>query len=110
MNRRSLRNLPLAALINLNGLIGPIDTSAGQGVQALFDRILRLLLVVAYPLAFFSLVYSAYLLITSTGKVEAYTTVRKNVGYLLIGSLIIIFSVYIVRFFITIFGTGTPTP
>jgi hypothetical protein len=107
--RQPLSAIPLAALINLNGLLGPINTDAGQGVQALFDRILRLMLVFAYPLAFVSLVYSAYLLITSAGKPEAYGAARKNINYLLVGSLIIIFAVYIVRFFITLFGSA-PAP
>jgi hypothetical protein len=80
------------------------DTSAGTGLSTLINHILDLLIAAAWPLAFIGIVYSAYILITSAGKVEAYAAVKKNVTFILTGILVIVLGLYGVRFIITLFG------
>lgn len=91
-----------AGLINFP--TGNLRQGAGVGVTDLFNRILDLLLAFAYPLAFISLAYCAYMLITSMGNPEAYAKTKKNVTYLVIGLFLVIFAAIIVRFFINIFS------
>lgn len=69
----------------------------------LANRILDLLTAIAYPLAFLSLVYSAYLLITAGGKPEAWTTTKKNLLNLCIGVFLISFASIFVRLVVNLF-------
>ncbi|MBU6388972.1 hypothetical protein KGQ71_00475 [Patescibacteria group bacterium] len=64
-----------------------------HSIADIANRILNVLLVFAYPLAFLALLYSAYLLITSAGKSDAYTKVKKNILYLSIGIFVIAMAV-----------------
>ena len=75
-----------------------IDPSAGTGVIQFVNRIIDIMLSIAYPLAFFSVLYSAYLLITSAGNPDAYAKTKKNVTYLITGVFLIVFAVVGVRF------------
>lgn len=67
------------------------------------NHILNLMLAIALPLAFVAILYSAFILLTSGGKPEAYAQVKKNVIYLLTGFFLIIFSTIILRFVLTLF-------
>ena len=80
------------------------DNSAATGIPVLLNRILNLLIAIAWPLAFAGLVYSAYTLLTSAGQVEAYSTVKKNIGFIVTGIVVIISGLYVIRFIITVFG------
>ena len=92
-------------LPGLNLQTGPLgSTEPGTGLAVLANRILDTLLAVAWPLAFIGILYSAYILISSAGKVEAYTTAKKNIGYLFIGITVIILGLYVIRGIIGIFG------
>lgn len=85
---KSILNLPTGAL----------DPGAGTGVDALVARILDTLLAFGYPLAFISILVSSYVLISGSGKPDAYTKVRKNLLYLCTGTILIVFATIIVRF------------
>jgi hypothetical protein len=75
-----------------------IDTQAGFGLVDFVNRIIEILLSLAYPLAFASIVYSAYVLISSNGNPDAFTKVKKNILYMVTGLFLIIFSVFGIRF------------
>lgn len=94
------------ALFNLSSATGSLNTDAGTGIQALANRILQIIIVFAYPLAFIAIVYSAYQLITSMGKPDAYASAKKNITYVFIGIFLVIFAGIIVRFFISVFGNN----
>jgi len=106
MKRPAFKLPPAAALaiFNFSGITGPINDGPGTGVQALADRLLHILLAVAYPLAFIAIVYSSYQLIMSSGKPEPYAQAKKNLTYLFIGIFLITIAGSIVRFFVTLFG------
>lgn len=84
---------------------GP-KTTAGD----IANGILSLLTSLAYPLAFLALLYTAYILVSSLGKPEAYTTAKKNITYVVIGIFLIVFAVAMVRFVTGLFSLPTPTP
>ena len=81
---------------------GSLSTNPGEGVIAIVNRIIDLLLAVAYPLAFAAIIYSAYLLITSAGNPEAYVKTKKNVMYLITGMFLIVFAIIGVKFITSI--------
>jgi len=106
MKRSPFKLPPAAALaiFNFNGITGAINDGPGVGIQSLAERILHILLAVAYPLAFIAILYSSYQLITSAGKPEPYAKAKANLINLFIGIFLIIIAGSIVRFFITLFG------
>ena len=81
-----------------------VDTRAGFGLVDFVNRIIEILLSLAYPLAFASIVYSAYVLITSNGNPDAFTKLKKNLTYLITGLFLIVFSVFGIRFLAGLFG------
>ena len=88
----------------------PLDPSGANPsaqVGQLVNHILNGLLAVGYPLAFLSMVVSAYLLISSQGKPDAYTKARKNLTYLCIGIFLIVAATALVRFFVSAACTTT---
>lgn len=68
------------------------------------NGVLGLITSLAYPLAFLAILYSAYILISSVGKPEAFTTAKKNISFLLIGIFLIVFAAAFVRFITGIFS------
>ncbi len=78
-------------------------TGRPADVPDLFNKLLDILVRLAYPLAFIALLYTAYILITSAGKPEAYVTAKKNITYLVIGIFLILFAVIFVRFVTRLF-------
>jgi membrane glycosyltransferase len=81
--------------INNTPLVGLVD---------FINRIIEILLSLAYPLAFAAIVYSSFILITSNGNPDAFTKVKKNLTYLVTGLFLIVFSVVAIRFISSLFG------
>ena len=78
--------------LNLQFPTGKLSTAPGAGVQALGDRILQILVDLAYPLAIICIIYTAYILISSSNSPDGYTKAKKNITYLIIGVFLIIFA------------------
>jgi len=72
-------------------------------VPDLFNRALDLLTFAAYPLGFLCLLFCAWLLLTSAGKPEAWTTAKTNLLNLVLGIFLIVFAAIIVRFITHLF-------
>ena len=85
-----------AALVELPSQ--KINTAAGGGIIDLVNRIIDLMISLAYPLAFFAILFIAYTLITSAGNPDAYVKSKKYIGYLVVGIFLIVFAVLGVRF------------
>lgn len=79
--------------------------NANEIANHLADYILSVLTYLAYPLGFAAIVYSAYILVSSSGSPDAYAKAKKNVTYLVIGVFLIVFAIIIVNFIIGFFAT-----
>ncbi len=74
-----------------------LSTEPNQAVGDLFNRLSEFLIALAFPLAIAAIIYSAYMLLTSQGKPEAYEKTKKNILYLIIGMFFMIFSSIMVK-------------
>lgn len=73
--------------------------SANDGVAALANRIVDILLVVTIPLLIVGVIWSAFTLFKVTGKPDDITQVKKNVWYIVMGLFFIVFAVPLIRMF-----------
>jgi hypothetical protein len=95
----------MANLFDINNAVGsPVSTDPGTGVQVLLERVVNLMLDVAIPLAFIGIVYTAWQVITSAGKPDAYGAARKNIAYIATGIFILTLGLWGVKLIYTIFG------
>lgn len=82
----------------LNLPTGRLTEGAGTGAAAVANRIVDVLTFLIYPLAFASLVYSAYLLLSSAGNPDAWGKAKKNVTYIVTGVFLAVFAAIFVSF------------
>ena len=95
--------LPGLGNLGTSPITSNTSANSGHNLSLLANRIVDILLAIAFPLAFAAIVYSSYLLITSAGKPEAVQAARKNLTYLVTGIVVIVFGLFVVRFIITLF-------
>lgn len=87
-----------ASIFNL-----PTGLATGD-VPGLFNGILDIFIALAYPFAFVAILYTSYILISSSGKPEAYNTAKKNLLMVFTGIFLIVFAVVFVRFITRLFS------
>jgi hypothetical protein len=104
--RAFLRNLPLAGAAGLINLpTGDLGTTAPNGIlPALANRAADILTFLAYPIAFIGIIYSVYMLVANSGNPDALKTTKKNIGYIAGGIFLLIFTIFIFNFVVTIFN------
>lgn len=84
---------------------GTFDNSKPNGIlPEIANRVATFLQIMAWPLAFVGLIYSAYILISSAGNPDAWTKAKKNVGYIATGIFLLVFTVIIFNFFSGLFS------
>ena len=91
-------------LFDFTSLTTPVSYTADNAVQQVLNKIVGLLLLFAYPLAFIGLVYTAWQLITSIGDPNAYTKARQNIITITIGIAILTLGLFVVHFIYSLFG------
>lgn len=82
-----------------------LNTDAGTGVQDLLNRIVNLMLALAFPLAFIGIVFSAWKLISSAGNAAALATAKKNIIYITIGIAVLTLGLVVIKVIYNVFGT-----
>ena len=93
-------------LFDFTSLTAPVSYTADNAVQQVLNKVVGLLLFLAYPIAFIGLVYTAWQLITSIGDPSAYTKARQNIITITIGIAILTLGLFVVKFIYSLFGRG----
>ena len=89
----SIFNLPKPSILfQSTGDSSTVSTSAGN----LANFVLNFLTALALPLAVAGIIYSAYIMIVSSGNPDAYTKAKKNLLYIVGGIFLIVFAATIV--------------
>lgn len=91
-------------LFDFSSVTNQVDYSKVNALQEVLNKIVGLLLLFAYPLAFIGLVYTAWQLITAIGNPTAYVKARQNIITLAVGIAILSLGLLVIRFIYSVFG------